>query len=249
MAMTRTQMISEICDTVGKARGAGAVSGTTLEARVVYYLNWGQKRIARHYSFQELDVLKTNSATVTDVKRYPIVSGTNTLGLVRPKDIQSIKLVDSENSRKLDRWSYRKFDRYYPRPENFVSARPRLYVRHGNWVELFRIPNAVYTLHIRYPQWPLDLTSANQTSDYENKDELLVTVGILETYLALEEYEDVTVWWAKFKGMLTDAVHVEGDVDWEPEAEPFGARPGYGSGEPWIDPYGGVGDPLYGYPE
>lgn len=249
MAMTRTKLVTEICDIVGKATGASSVSGAALQDRVVTYLNWGQKRIARFYNFHELNVLLTTATTATDVKRYPLSSGTNNLGLTRPKDIQSIRLIDAENSRKLERWSYRKFDRWYPRPENYTSGRPRIYARHGNFVEMFRIPNDAYTLWIRYPQWPLDLTGATQTSDYENKDQLLITVGVLETYLALEEYADARVWYERFLGQLRDAAHAEGDVDWEPEAEPHGARRDYRSGEPWIDPYGGVDDPLYGYPE
>ena len=249
MAMTRTQFVTEICDVVGKSRTASSVSATSLEDRVVNYLNWSQKRIARFYNFNELNVLKENSATVVDTKRYPLSVGTNNLGLTRPKDIQSIRLIDSENSRTFTRWSTRRFDKKFPRPANYTTGRPRIYIRYGNFLELFRIPNAVYTLAIRYPQWPQELAAANQVSDYTDKDQLLITGGILETYLALEEYADAKVYYERFLGQLKDAVRAEGDVDWEPEAEAHMIGPAYASGTVYDDPYGSTDDPLFGYPE
>ena len=246
--MTRDEMVTEICDTVGKSAAAASVSGATLQTRVRVYLNWAQKRIARFYSFHELNQEKTDAATVTDLKTYPMSSGTSNLGLTRPKDIATIRLIDSHNSRTLTRWSYRRFDRTFPRPENYTTGRPSIYARWGNNLILYRIANAVYTLSIKYPQWALDLTAASQRSDYDNKDQLLVTAGVMETYLALEEYADVAIWYPKFLGQLKDAVRAEGDVDWEPQAEPFGGFREYGSGEPWVDPFGGTEDPLYGYP-
>lgn len=246
--MTRDDFVTEICDVVGKRVSASSVSGTTLQDRVRTFLNWGQKRIARFYSFHELNKLITNAVTVADLKRYPLVSGTAALGLVRPKDISSIRLIDGAYSQKLTRRSTRWFDTKYPRPENFSTGRPSLYIRDGNFIEFFKIPNDAYTLYIRYPQWAVDLTSTSQVSDLEDKDQLIVTTGVFETYFALEEYEDAKIWYAKFLGQLKDAVRATGDIDWEPQSAPHGDA-GYNSGEPWIDPYGGAGDPLSGYPE
>lgn len=248
MAMTRDDFVTEICDAVGKATTASSVSGAALQTRVRTYLNFAQKRIARAYSFYELETLHTTADTVADVKRYPLTAGTNNLGMSRVKDIVTIRLIDSENSRKLERWSVRKFDRIYPRPENFTSDRPSIYVRDGNTLEMFRIPNAAYDLDIRYSQWAQDFSSGAQESDFKDKDELIVSAGVLETYLALEEYEDAKIWYQKFIGNLGNSIRAEGDVDWEPDAEPHNFRPDYASGTPEQDPFGATGDPLYGYP-
>ena len=248
MALTRDEFVTEICDVCGKKETAAAVSGATLQTRVRTYLNWAQKRIARHYNFHELNALITTATTLADVKRYPLTTGTNNFGMNRVKDVSSIRLDDSENSRKLDRWSYRKFDEHYPRPENYATLRPSIYVRWGNFLELFRIPNDTYSLKIRYPQWAQDFSSGDQTSDFQDKDQLIITAGIMETYLALEEYADAQVYFQKMLGQLKDAVRAEGDVDWEPEAETMGAMR-YTSGEYWLDPYATADDPLGGYPE
>ena len=249
MAMTRSDFVTEICDVVGKSVSASSVSGAALQDRVVTYLDWAQKRIARAHSFHELNSLKANAETVADVKRYPLTAGDNNLGLTRVKDILSIRLDDSTNSRLIRRWHYRKFDRWFPRPEQYTTGRPRIYTRRGNFLELYRIPNDAYTLKITYAQWAQDFASASQTSDFENKDQLVFTGGVLETYLALEEYTDAKIWFDRFRGLLYDSIKVEADIDWEPEAEGFGEVPSYTTGTPYSDPYGETGDALYGYPE
>jgi hypothetical protein len=252
MAKTAAQMITIVADALGKSESAASISGATLSTRCIDFLNWGQQRMARFYSFHELNTYTESAATVTSVSRYPLVTGTNNLGLTRPKDIQSIRLIDSQNSRILVRKSPRWFDQKLPLITNYADGRPHIYIRWGNDVELFRRPDAAYTLYIRYPQWATDLTSGSTATDFERKDEVLIAAAILEGYLHLEEYESAKIWSARFIGLLTDAVRGEGDVDWEPQAQAMAGaygQGGYTSGEPWIDPYAGVGDPLYSYPE
>lgn len=248
--MTVAEMLPIITDALGKSQNATAVSGALLSDRIINFLNWGQQRIARFYNFHELNTYTESAATVASTSRYPLVTGTNNLGLTRPKDIQSIRLIDGENSRILVRKSPRWFDQKFPLITNYADGRPHIYIRWGNDIELFRRPDAVYTLYIRYPQWATPLTAGSTASDFENKDQLLICAAILEGYLHFEEYKDAEVWTAKFLGLLQDAVHAEGDIDWEPEASAMSSAPGgYTSGEPWIDPYASIGDALYGYPE
>lgn len=247
--LTCTQIVTEICDVVGKRVGASAPSGTALQSRVVNYLNFGQRRIARMANFDELCALNEGAATVASVKTYPMSTGTNNLGLTRFKDFASIRLIDSENSRKLERWSYRKFDEKYPRPENFATQRPTIYTRWGSNVILFRIPDAAYTLHIRYHQWPSDMSLGSGTSDFSDKDELLIAAGALETFLALEEIADAAIWLKRFEGLMEKArVDDTYEPDWSPEAEPMSGSKEPESGSPWSDPSGSPQDPLYGFP-
>ena len=247
--LTRDGFVTEVCDIVGKSVSGLAVSGSDLQTRVRTYLNWAQDRIARFHSFHELNVI-TGAATVIDTRSYPLTTGSNNLGLTQPKDIGSIILLDSQNSRRLIRYSRVGFEKRFPLPTNYASGRPSIYYRVGNAVELFRIPDAVYSLRIVYPQWPTPFTTAGQLSDFDSKDQLLLTATVMETYLALEEYSDAAIWFNKLVGMLNDAVKAEGDVDWEPEAEPYNSgRDTVVSGTPWLEPGSMSGDPLYGYPE
>jgi len=249
--LTRDQLVTEICDIVGKSTAALSVSGSTLQSRVQsYYLNWGQRRIAKSFGFYELQAKKTDSVTVADVKTYPLETGTNNLGLTRPRDIRSIVLVDGSNterSRKLTFWHHRRLDEKFPRPENYPSEIPSIYTREGDNIELFRIPDAAYTLIIRYDKWPTPFSSGSQVSDYTDKDELLVTAGVLETYLALQEYTDAATWMQRFLGQLKDSIADESDQDWEPQAEPFRTNGMPPSANPWLSASGHPDDPLWGY--
>ena len=247
--LTRGQIVTEACDAVGKSVSGLSVSGASLQTRVNTYFNWAQQRIARFYSFHELTTYTEAATLTTGVKYYPLTTGTNNLGLTRPKDIGSIILLDTYNSRRLIRWNRVKFEKKVPRPENYTNQRPRLYTRLGNAIEVFYIPDATYSLRIVYPQWPTALSSDAQTSDFENKDQLLVAATILETYLALEEYADASIWLPKVMGLLTDAVKAEGDSDWEPMAEHINISMQESSGSPWTDPGGTPDDPMWGYPE
>lgn len=248
--MTRDQFVTEICDTVGKSVSGSSTSGSDLQTRVRVYLNWAQERLARAYNFSELTTIYENATFSSGVKRYPFSTGSNNLGLTRVKDIGSIILLDDANSRRLVRMNRVRFEKKFPRPENFSNQRPRIYVRIGNAIETFYIPDATYSLRIVYHQWPTPFSTAGQTSDFEYKDQLLYTMGVMETYLALEEYQDAAVWFSKVTGMLSDAIKQEGDADYEPQAEPINLRDiGVISGTPWSEPGGAVDDPLYGYPD
>ena len=248
--LTRDQLSTEICDVVGKSGNAAAVSGASLTSRVnTLYLNNAQRRLARYWNWQELVSRQDAASILAGIKSYPLETGTNNLGLYRTKDIISVTLIDGANSRSLKRLSTKPYFKRFPRPENYAQARPWVYIRYGNNLEFFQIPNATYTMQILWSRWPVDFTTGTQTSELENKDELLITAGVLETYLALEEYQDAATWMARLKGQLEDAVGVDGDSDMEWTALPFSIGPDIMSGTPWTEPGGAFSDPLYGYPD
>ena len=244
-------MTTEICDVVGKSTAALAVSGATLQSRVQSnYLNFAQRRIAKSYDFYELQSKNITAVTVANIKTYPLETGTNNLGLTSVKNIRSIVLIDgtnTERSRKLEFWNYRRFDDRFPRPENYPTDIPTIYTREGDNLELFKIPDAIYTMNIRYNKWPTVFTTGSQVSDYSNKDELIITAGVLETYLALEEYSDAAIWMQRFLGQLKDSILEDQDPDWEPQAQPFRTDKFSPSSAPWRSASGNDQDPLWGY--
>ena len=243
--LTRDQIVTEVCDIVGKSVSSSSVSGADLQTRARTYLNWAQQRIARYYNWHELTIIYESATFTADTKRYTF-SG---LGLTRVRDIGTILLLDTYNSRRLTRWGRPQFEKHFPRPENYVSARPRIYIRIGSGLDVFPIPDATYSSRIIYHQWPTPFTTSGQTSDFDTKDQLLVVATVMETYLALEEYADASIWFNKMLGMLNDAMKAEGDVDWEPQAEPINIYgPGSVSGTPWSEPGAVSDDPLYDYP-
>lgn len=248
---TQAQFLTIIGDGLGKSLNATSLSGALLQNRLIDFLNWGQERICRAYNFDELNILNTSVMTIEGQLSYPIIgSSGGGWNLTLPKDIESIRLIDDQNSIKLERFHVRKFDQKFPYPTNFAFQDPRIYCLRGLNVELFRIPDQAYSLYITYPAWPTPFTIANttQVSDFYYKDQLIITASILEGYLHFAEYDQVKVWEAEFQLKLKEAIHAEGDIDWEPHASEFkSAKGGYQSGEPWLDPYASGMDPLYGY--
>ena len=247
--MTGQELVNEVLDAIGKRADGLTASSETLETKALRYLNWGQKTILGYFAFPEFENLKSDAATVADVKRYPLETGTNNLGLTNVLDIQSIRLIDDSYSRTIKRWGQRKFDKAYPYPEKYTTDRPSIYIVHGNYIEFFKIPDDAYTLHIRYIVKPTEITLATTNTDFDDRDKIVVTAGVYEFYKALQEYKDVTIWKEILEDEIKKEVRLCGDRDWEPRSQQFGEGEAYQSGEPWIDPFGGVGDPLFTYPE
>lgn len=248
---TQAQFIPIIADGLGKSSAAIALSSALLSTRIVDFMNWGQERICREYNFDELIIENQTPVTIAGQLSYPLFGTANGgWNLTLPKDIESIRLIDDQNSIKLEKFHVRRFDSMYPYPTNYAWQYPRIYTTRGLNVELFRIPDQVYNMYVTQHSWPTPFTVAatTQVSDFYYKDQLIITAAILEGYLHFAEYEQVKIWLDIFNMRLKDAIHAEGDVDWEPHASQFKTnKGGYQSGEPWLDPYGSSMDPLSGY--
>jgi len=246
MAMTKLEMVTEVCNTVGKSLDALSRSGETLKDRVGRYVNWAQRRMAMYTNFWELSTLHSTAATVADIYTYPLTSGTNNLGLSRVKSIASIRLIDGENSRKLERKGARHLDKYIPRFENYTTDRPSMYIRKGTTLYMFRVPNDAYDLIIMYNQWASDLSTDSSTSDFDNKDDIIIATTVFETYLALQEHQSAADWRKIALEKLQNITKAEDDLaDADLAFLPFQDTPSYsGIGTPWTSPWN---DSLYGY--
>lgn len=105
----------------------------------------------------------TSASTADGTKSYHLTSGLN---LTRPKDIYSIRLEDTSNSRKLIYVPHQELDAVIPYPETHSEDKPKWYTTFGDYVEFFPIPDAIYNLWIRYSQWPVALSEDTDVSPY-----------------------------------------------------------------------------------
>lgn len=147
-------------------------------------INDAQKVIACVRDFDELMTLDTTHATtVADQKSYHI---TSSLSLVRPKDIYSIRLMDTDNSRKLEFVPFRKLDERVPYTEMTGTGKPNFYTIRGMYVELYRIPDDAYSLYIQHSQWPAVMDDDTDETEFANIDHVIIA---LATDMALASLE------------------------------------------------------------
>lgn len=208
MPLTLTQIRTEVRDNILRD-----VNGFSND-RIDRHINWAQQRIADRHTFEEMRKY-TTGATVDGQKRYSFPA--------RMKDIYDITVQDGDSSRKLDYVNSRYFDMIKPRPEADTEDRPHIYVDYGVEYELYPIPGQVYTLNIRYSEYPVALTVAGEESALLNKDHVIVACATAMCFYSLVEME-MGAYWDKtvFKTYFDESVTSDHSAeDWTPVARGY----------------------------
>jgi len=199
-----------------------------------FAVNDALKVIARVQDFDELKVLDTtNAETVVDQKEYSL---TDDLGLTRPKDIYTIRLINGSSSRKLGYKPPREWDEVVPYPEGLGSSTPTVYTRRGGKIELYPIPSDVYPLYVFYSQWPAELVDDNDEPEFEDLDDVIIALGMDIATASLEGYS--SDWTTRAVEYLSGSVKEDRsrpDREWV--ARPFNPSGVGWMGEYWKDPF------------
>ena len=229
MALTRTQLVARVLDSMGRSGTGTSRSGVAYSTLAIDWLNFAQYRIARRYDF----LFRTSTAsTIASQKCYAMPSAVKT--------IYGITLQNGSSSRKLTMVLQEDFDLYIPYPENATTGTPNWYVPHKttNEFDLYRIPDAAYTLQMRFTYWPTELTSDAQTSDFSHMDDVLIAGAVHEGYLFIQELGDATLWEGIYTKRLQEAYDSFNDYpDWYVQSKGFSSTPmSYGVGEYYADP-------------
>lgn len=199
-------------------------------------VNIAQKVIARTADFDELKTWDlTHCKTAISVKDYIIPTR---WALVRLKDILSIKLMDESNSRKLTYISPTEIDERIPYPQDLGEQRCSVYTQRGNTVELFPIPDEVYTLYVYHTQWPVELVNDTDCMSYaDDLEDVVVSLAADITNSILEGVSG-TDWNSKAKAMLVGAVAEDlNRPDRVFQARPFDPGVTIYTGEYWRQPF------------
>lgn len=189
-------------------------------ARITRILNLAQMRVARFRKWEELEGLETRQLAVTaDAYADRLISMPDNI-----RDIYSIRVYDSTRTRKLQRIESRRLDMEEPANEYITRNIPNRYTRWSQQLELDIPPDDNYTLRARVSYWPTAFagaTSPTQTSDLNQKDDLLISLSVNWIYQSLGNYERSGRWWVTFSNMLESARFEENekpDVDYTPSA-------------------------------
>lgn len=190
--------------------------------------------IALTHDFDELMYLDTaNAATVANQSTYHLE---NDLALTRPKDIYSIRLMDEENSRKLQYVAANQLDELIPYTTQSGTGRSTHYTQRGKSIELFKIPDDAYSLYINHSRWPATLSNATDTPEYEHLD--LVIIQLAAEMAASSLDGTIVDWQARAISMLGLRVREElAKPDQGLVARPFRINPPTYLGEYWLNPF------------
>ena len=204
-----------------------------LQLIVEQAINDAHKCIARSEDFPELMVWDiTNAFTVASQKRYHLETD---LHLVRPKDIYSIKLMDTGSSRKLRQLNEQDLDRWIPYPESAGTGRSDYYIQFGEYLELYKIPGYAYPLYIRHSQWPAVLALDGDVTPYLHIDDVIVQLSKEITMGYVNQ--TLTDFTPRAKVLLKGAVAEDrSKPDMFPIAQGFRQGP-LPLGEYWKDPF------------
>lgn len=230
--LTRTQIENEALDNIAKSGVLTLQSGTTLATRMTLWANRAQQWIARR---ADLLQFTSSASTVASQQSYAFPSGF--------RKIYGMKLEDGLNSRKLTCLMPWEFDRQVPLPSSMTTSQSWFYVPYKNTgtFELFPIPDAAYTLRLRYSLYPSDFTAASATSQFTGCDDALIAYATMFGFRWLQETKDAQDWMktgdeivAWVKENLEEAQQF---VDWAPASEGFSALDGELTGQYYNNPF------------
>ena len=202
-------------------------------SRLLNIMNLVQIRIARKPKWKELKDTVESTFTITasakDDKFITVPANT--------RDILTFRVITSDgNSRKLHRRSTRQMDRIVPEPEYYSRGDPTIYSEFKDKMELWRVPDTADTYLLRRTTWATPFTGlTTQTSDLEEKDDMIVALASSWALHSIGRIEDSRQWWVVYNDMYKNAVEENNE---EPDEELLSdsqllERPG----EYWLDPF------------
>lgn len=185
-------------------------------ARVVRALNLAQSRITRSYAFSEMAEVAYAQMNFTGV------SGVDKF-LVPPSNIRTIHsfvLLDTSagvsslgQSKKVVEKPWRWFDQRYPAPEWLPPGWPSVYARWGRFIVMAPAPFLQFTAMLRYIKAaaPFVSTLLTQTSDFENKDDILINYALGYFFKTLGRPDRATYFESLAKEQLDEAIDKDDD--------------------------------------
>ena len=204
------------------------------QTRYLRWLNLAQTRIARLNNWEELENITTDTLSYTgnadNDKFYTLPTNT--------KEIMNVRLIDGDNSRKLNGYIYREFDKAIPYPQRYSTGRPSIYTRWQGRLEFWKIPDSAYSIELRTILWPTAFTSSSDVvSDLDEKDDAIIMLAVSWGHLSLRNNDDASKYWRVYSRMINEII---GEDRERPDIDLVGFREGgddLRSGTPWADPF------------
>lgn len=228
--LTLTELKGEIQAALGNRTTQSSVT-----ARLTRVLNMSQTRLARAYTWRELNtVLSLTTSFSGDLSADKFITVSENV-----RDYLSLVLVDGTSSVKLKYKPYRAIDREVPYPEQYTRRRPRIYTRFQGKLEIIPIPDAAYPINARVILWPTAFVdSSDVPSDLDNKDDLLIALAVSWFHMTFNDIDSANKWWRVYMNGLALAVAEDQDnPDYDAQPSSSLDTNYVESQEPWADPF------------
>jgi hypothetical protein len=194
-------------------------------------LNVAQSQLARVFPFEELrkTAEKTNGLS-PDAKKDKYLKLPP-----RAKKIHTLVRVEGTLSGKLIEKPWRMLDEAFPCPEADPRDRPVYYTRWGELIILTPVPDKVYTFSMKYTADPTPFvtTNPNQLSDFDFKDDILVSLACSRRWGLLGQHEKADEHLQKASTELTTIMRDAGET---PDMDPTPLKDMV-NGPYWANPF------------
>jgi len=210
MALTHAELVSQVEEDTGR---------TDKSTEIGTYIHRAQNIIVRDASIMHHDFscLKVESYTDT-------VDGTKTYSLPPTlKSFYDLRLCESTTKRKFIALTPRRQDLHHPYPEDDSEATPKYYILWGRYFDLSPIPDAAYTMYMRWLKWPTAMATG-AASDLLYMDEVIIKCADWLTVLSLNLEKDIRRFKADYRDLLQATVtsdKSEHKYDMTLKAQPF----------------------------
>lgn len=204
--LTLSDFQSEITIALGN-RGDITLAQTTVA------LNLAQARLGRIYDFSDmarLDITTLNFTGNPANDKYMSLPAYT-------KTIHSLILIDNTtggslwSSRKMVEKPWRWFDKQFPVPEVLPAEWPSIYTRWGDIIIMVPAPQAAYQAQMRFVAWPtpFDALKPTVTSDFDNKDDILLEDALRHTWRRLGRLDQADAHEKRVERLVTEAIERE----------------------------------------
>jgi len=210
MSLTHAELVSQVQEDTGRSDKSTEI-GT--------YVHRAQNIIVRDASVLHHDFtcLKVESYTDTEdeVKTYSLP--------LTLKSFYDLRLCESATKRKFHPLTPRRQDLRRPYPEDDSEGTPVYYILWGRYFDLSPIPDATYTMYIRWLKWPTAMATG-AVSDLLYMDEVIIKCADWLTVLSLNLEKDIRRFKGDYRDLLQAAIMGDKDsskYDLQLKAQPF----------------------------
>ncbi len=200
-------------------------------SRIERWLNIAQVKIARESFWQELETADSDITLLI-----------NATSLAYPTSFRyqkSLVLKDGDSTHKLTWLEAEEFDKRFPKIHDSTATltkNPPVFFT--NWAKewaFWPIPDVQYTINLKKGSWPTDLTTLGQTTDFSEKDDLLILLATADLMDSLGMLEKAAKKYAVF-GALLEQARLEDKRKPGRDIQPS-FEVGIATGDYWRDPF------------